>query len=157
MFIHVALLFATLLGSARAEPTIFLVRHAEKESGDAKDPDLSAAGRDRAESLAAMLKDAGITAIFATEYERTQQTAAPLARALHLDLTVIPAKETDALISKLKETKRNALVVGHSNTLPAIIKALGVATAVEIGEANYDDLFSMKLNETPVVLVHRHY
>ena len=45
-----------------------------------KDPDLSDAGRARAESLANVLKDAGITAIYATELKRTQQTAAPLAR-----------------------------------------------------------------------------
>ena len=74
---------------AAAQHTVFLVRHAERADttpGAARrwptDPDLSDAGRARAESLAAALKDAKITAIYTTEFKRTQQTAAPLAKAL---------------------------------------------------------------------------
>jgi phosphohistidine phosphatase SixA len=125
-----------------AEPTIFVVRHAEKaQGGDEKDPDLSDAGRARAESIAKVLKDARITAIYATEFKRTQQTAAPLARAMQLNVTIVPAKEIATLASQVKATDGAALVVGHSNTIPQILEALGAATAVTIADADYDNLF----------------
>jgi hypothetical protein len=56
-----ALFAATLLAAAspvRAQKAIFVVRHAEKISD--RDERLSAAGRERAAYLAAMLKDAGL-------------------------------------------------------------------------------------------------
>ena len=66
-------------------------RHAERADsgagGMASDPPLSAAGRARAESLAAMLKDTKLTAIFTTEFKRTQETAAPVAAAQHVTAT----------------------------------------------------------------------
>ena len=143
--VRLAIAFLALFVSCAAcaaEPTIFVVRHAEKaQGGDEKDPGLSEAGRARAESIAKVLKDAGITAIYATELKRTQQTAEPLARLMQLDLTIVPAKETAALVSRLRATDGAALVVGHSNTVPQILQALGAATAVTIGEADYDNLF----------------
>ena len=128
---------------AAAEPTIFLARHAEKSeaAADPKNPDLSPAGRARAESLARMLRDAGITAIFATEFARTQQTAETVRLATGADLTILPAKDTPALIERLKGISGNALVIGHSNTLPEIIRALGVVKAMAIPESEYDNLF----------------
>ncbi len=83
----------------------------------------------RAESLAAMLKDAKLTAIFTTEFKRTQQTAAPLAKALGLTVRHHAVKTAAAQSSKLKAAKGNALVVGHSNTVPDVIKGLGVIHA----------------------------
>ena len=84
-FVLLAALVACYATPALAQATVFVVRHAERaDDGAAKledDPDLSAAGRARAEALAAALEDAGITAIFATQYKRTHQTAAPLAKA----------------------------------------------------------------------------
>jgi phosphohistidine phosphatase SixA len=115
----------------------------------AADPGLSEAGRARAEALAAALRDAGITAIFATEYKRTQQTAAPLAKLLGIDVQTVPSKDTAALIAKVKAAKGHVLVIGHSNTVPGTIKALGVATPVTIGEADYDNLFVVTLGERP--------
>jgi phosphohistidine phosphatase SixA len=129
--------------SAVAGPTIFLARHAEKAeaAADAKNPDLSPAGRARAESLARMLKDAGIVAVFATEFARTQQTAEEVRRATGADLTIVPAKDTPAVVEKLKAVSGNAVVIGHSNTVPEIIKALGVEQAITIAESEYDNLF----------------
>ena len=87
------------------------------------------------------LKDAGITAIYATEYKRTQQTAEPLARASGIEVTVVPANKTDALVSKLKEREGAALVVGHSNTIPEILNALGASVSFTIADSDYADLF----------------
>ena len=139
-----ALLVAFTAVSALAEPTVFLARHAEKADGagaDPKNPELSAVGRERAESLARMLKDAGVVAIFATEYKRTQQTAEAISRATGIDVTTVSAKETPALVGKLKATDGHAVVIGHSNTLPEIIQALGVAKPVTIADDEYDNLF----------------
>ena len=128
---------------AYAAPTVFLARHAEKaeSAADPKNPDLSAAGRARAESLARMLKDAGAVAIFATEFARTQQTAEEIGRATGAAITIVPAKDTPALIEKLKAAGGNAVVIGHSNTLPEIIKALGAEKPITIEDDEYNNLF----------------
>lgn len=125
-------------------------------AGDLKDPDLSEAGRARAKALAVVLKDAGVTAIYATEFKRTQQTAEPLARALGLKTVVISAEETETVSAKLKEAEGNALIVAHSNTIPEISKALGAAFSLEIGEADYDNLFVL-VRGSPVQTLRLHY
>jgi phosphohistidine phosphatase SixA len=161
------ILFCVLLGSltvadaTQREQTIFLVRHAEradagKSASAASDPDLSEAGRLRAESLGSALKDAVITAIYVTEYKRTQQTAAPLAKATGVSVTIVPAKETEPLIAKLRSATGNNLVIGHSNTLPEIIKALGISTAVTVADSEYDNLFVVTPGP-PAQLIHLHY
>ena len=139
-----ALVVAFTAVSAWAEPTVFLARHAEKADGagaDPKNPELSAIGLERAESLARMLKDAGAVAIFATEYKRTQQTAEAISRATGIDVTTVSAKDTPALVEKLKATDGRAVVIGHSNTLPEIIRALGAEKPITIADDEYDNLF----------------
>ena len=78
---------------ADAAPIIFIVRHAEKASVTDKDPDLSLQGRKRADALAHILKDSQITSVFVTEFKRTQQTAAPTAKAAQVAPTVVPAND----------------------------------------------------------------
>lgn len=148
-------LASALLSTATAQSTIFVIRHAEKADAT-KDPDLSEAGRARAEALAKALRDANITAIYATEFKRTQQTAAPLARALAITVTVLPAQDSAALIAKLRALKGNALVVGHGDTIPNLIKALGVSEPISIAENDYDNLFVLMLDKKPQ-LIRLHY
>jgi len=139
------------LSAVAASPIIFVVRHAEK-SADGNDPDLSAAGQERAEALARIVKDAEITAIFTTEFKRTQETAAPTAKELHVSPTVIPADQIFALVEKLRGLKGNGLVVGHGNTIPDLVKALGIATPVNIPENDYSELFFIILGDKPQLL-----
>ena len=141
--------------TATAQSTIFVVRHAEKADAT-KNPDLSEAGRARAEALAKALRDANITAIYATEFKRTQQTAAPLAKALSITVTVLPAQDSVALVAKLRALSGNALVVGHGDTIPNLIKALGVSEPISIAENDYDNLFVLVLHEKPQ-LIRLHY
>jgi broad specificity phosphatase PhoE len=150
------LLLALFVPVVSAESTIFFVRHAEKAQSGGKDPALSEAGVARAEMLAKILKDAAITAVYTTEFKRTQQTAVPLAKALGINLTTVPASDITALVSKLRDGKENALVVGHGNTIPELIKALEIATPINIGENDYDNLFIVTLDEKPH-LVRLHY
>jgi len=149
------LLLSAFLSTATAQSTIFVVRHAEKADAT-KDPDLSEAGRARAEALAKTLKDANITAIYATEFKRTQQTAAPLAKALGITVTILPAKDNAALIAKLRASTGNALVVGHGDTIPGLIKALGISDPINIAENDYDNLFAVVLDQKPH-LIRLHY
>ncbi|HEX6973250.1 MAG TPA: phosphoglycerate mutase family protein [Vicinamibacterales bacterium] len=148
----------TSAAAAAAQSTVFVVRHAERADGGTtspmmgNDPDLSDAGRARAQALAAVLRDAGITAIFATEFKRTQQTAAPLAKALGISVTTVSAKEPGALIAKIKAASGNVLVVGHSNSVPDVVTGLGVTPPVTIGDAEYDNLFVVRLGDKPSVL-----
>jgi phosphohistidine phosphatase SixA len=157
----VSVILLLLIGAtgAAAQSTIFLVRHAERADGGAQkgmmggdDPDLSAAGRARAQSLARMLKDAGITAIYTTEYKRTKQTAEPLAKVLGIEPTAIPSKDATSLGQKLKTVTGNVLVVGHSNSVPGIIKDLGVGDSIAIADDEYDNLFVVVRGSTPTLV-----
>src|SRR5262249_17917763 len=122
--------------------TIFLVRHAEKDS-DASDALLSKTGEQRATCLAQTLRDARIGAIYVTEVKRTQQTAEPLARSLGMEPILVKADDTSALVSKVRQdlSGKNVLVVGHSDTLPKVLSELGVTGAPGIGRNEYDLLF----------------
>jgi broad specificity phosphatase PhoE len=148
-----------LPAQAFAQPTVFVVRHAERAdtiagapAKMATDPDLSEAGHARAISLAALLRDAGVGAIFVTEFKRTMQTAAPLAKALGITPTVVPAKDTAGLTARLKKAGGNVLVVGHSNTVPDIISALGVTPAVSVADTEFDNLFIVTMSPVPRAL-----
>jgi broad specificity phosphatase PhoE len=151
---------AALLLSAASAPaqTIVIVRHAERADDGAqapmmgKDPDLSAAGRARAAALASVLKDAHISAIYVSEYRRTRQTAEPLARAIDVKPNVIAAKDVPALVEALRTAQGNVLVVGHSDTIPEIIEALGVKGPSKIGESDYDSLFIVTAAPRPTLL-----
>jgi 2,3-bisphosphoglycerate-dependent phosphoglycerate mutase len=143
------LLLGLFVSAAAAQSTIFVVRHAEKAPSSDKDPNLSEAGSKRADSLAKLLKDANISTIYATEFKRTQQTGAPLAKALGIELTIVPAKDTATLSAKLRDLHGNALVVGHGNTIPDLIKTLGIADPISISENDYDNLFVVTLGQPP--------
>lgn len=159
------LVFLFLLGAAldaaAKQSIVFVVRHAERADGGRPsgmsqgpaDPDLSPAGKARAERLAAMLKDAEISRIFVTEFKRTQQTAAPLAASSDVEPSIVPAKNVAALVRQLKSSGRPALVVAHSNTVPDILKALGVRKNIEIADDEYDKLFIVVLGSSEPVLV----
>ena len=132
-------------GPALAQRAILVVRHAEKISGS--DERLSEAGLQRAARLAAMLKDAGVSAIYSTDTPRTRGTVQPLADALKLPVQIydVGSKKVDAkpfaLRLRQKHVDQVVLVVGHSNTVPDILKALGCEETVTIGPDEYDDLF----------------
>lgn len=132
----------------QAVRTIFLVRHADKIS-DAPDALLSEAGHRRAECLAKMLADADIQKIYTSDLQRTQQTAAPLARQLQLKPVAIPLSTPEALIEALKSEKANkVLVVWHGATLPHVLQALGGPDVPRIAESEYDRFFILTLPQS---------
>ena len=143
------LLLFVAVSIASAQSVVVIVRHGEKAANGGTDPDLSSAGRARADALARILKDSGITAIFTTEFKRTLQTAAPTATSAHVTPTVVAAKDTAALVAKLHELDGNALVVGHGNTIPNLIKALGINASINIPDDDYSELLIVTLGDKP--------
>lgn len=122
--------------------TFILVRHAEK-ADNSDDTELSAQGRGRAERLAGMLAEAGVTNVIATEYKRTKQTVAAVAKARGLEIETVPAQDTAALAERLKALPPDAvaLVAGHSNSTPRLLAALGHATPITIEEPDFGNVF----------------
>jgi phosphohistidine phosphatase SixA len=140
---------------AEAQQTVIFVRHAERADGGAgaqpsqpgmtaapADPLLSAAGEARAARLATMLADAGITAIYTTEFRRTQDTAKPLAAKLGLKPQVTVANDPVALVTRVKaeQPKGVVLIVSHSNRVPDAIKAFG-GREVKIADDDYSGIY----------------
>jgi phosphohistidine phosphatase SixA len=126
---------------ASAPTIVVLVRHAEKEEvGD--DPVLTSTGRERGARLAHVLSEGGLDAVYASQYRRTQETAEIVASAVGIEVTIVDARDVEGLAARLREEHagQRVLVVGHSNTVPAVVRALG-AEAADIPEDEYDDLF----------------
>lgn len=121
-----------------------LVRHAEKEAEPAKDPHLTPAGRARAEELARlvdiMMQKFPLRAIFTTGYLRTRETAAPLAAASH----IAPIATNDDPVAQVLAIQGGMVViVGHSNTLPKLIEALGGPAGIVIADAEFNRFFAL--------------
>lgn len=132
--------------------TIWLVRHAEKLTTDPadKNPELSAMGLKRAADLSKALQKQKISTIYTTNYKRTIATALPLATVLQLTPVIYDAKDLNAIaIKALQENKgKTALIVGHSNTLIPIIKALNCPVPFEeLSDDDYDMLFKVIIDE----------
>jgi broad specificity phosphatase PhoE len=134
--------------TAFAQKLVVVVRHAERADGGSMspnaqtDPLLSPEGESRAKRLASMLADSGVTAIYATEYHRTQDTAAPIAKKLGLEVKTHKATDVPGLVALLKSAHARdvVLLVGHSNSLPLVVKALGGPT-ITIPESEYDAIY----------------
>ena len=138
-----AFLLISRVWSSDFQPiTVILIRHAEKSTEPAEDPVLSDAGKERVRGLVRLLELTGIDAIYTSQYARTRLTGEPLAEHLGISITQIDAAKTDALVTELLThgSGRTALVVGHSNTLPEIMHALGAGEIAEIPESEYDNL-----------------
>ncbi|MCG6923836.1 MAG: histidine phosphatase family protein [Acidobacteria bacterium] len=130
---------------AAPESVFFLVRHAEK-ADQSEDPPLTEAGQSRAKTLAEMLRDAGVERIYSSDFERTRDTAAPLANELGLEVTLYDPNQLPDLAAALVSSPGRYLVVGHSNTTPELAGLLGGDPGTPISEDEYDRLY---------VLVHR--
>ncbi len=147
----------------KAARTVIVVRHAEKVD-ESKDPLLSAAGQARAEALALALANARIDAIFTTQLQRTRLTAAPLAKSRGLTPIVVDATadakahaKAVAVAVLARPAGEAILVVGHSNTVPAIVAALGGPEGLAICDNEYTSLFVLTIPASgPVRVIRRH-
>ena len=142
---------------------VVLVRHAEKAVAPAGDVALSETGQARAEELAIALAEARLDTIVTTQFRRTRDTAAPLSRGLTVTPVVVQAgsdtaSHAMAVAAAVRAGGSSVLVVGHSNTVPAIIAALGGPVMEALCETEYSNLFTLALVPgQPARLVHGHY
>ena len=135
----------------RPVTTVIIIRHAEKIiDPNNPDVDLSPAGQARAQELARIFGDAGINAVYATQYKRTQETVKPLADKLGLRVNVINSKDTNDLLAQIRaqNSGQTVFIAGHNNSVPEIIAALGGPKYPIIPESEYDNLFVVTVYRT---------
>ena len=149
------LLLAAALSLATALPvaaqTVVIVRHAEKADASA-DPLLSEAGQARARALAVQLADAHPSVILTSPLQRTILTAAPTAEYHSVASEAVPLDgglpaHLAAIVARVEAAPDDAvvLIVGHSNTVPLIARALGYAEAADMPECEYDRMTTLHL------------
>lgn len=153
-----ALLFSSTYVLAQ-DQTVFLIRHAEKALDGGTDPGLTEQGQQRAMHLIDLIKASNPAAIYTSQYQRTQITGQPLATALNIPLTIIaidknnteqyPALVLERICALPKGA--NALVIGHSNSIPAIIEAWTHESVKPIADNEYDRLFLVRLNNCQII------
>jgi len=129
---------------------VILVRHAEKGTEPPADPPLTPAGSQRAQDLVTALADVGVTAIITSDRRRTRETAAPTAKARHLEPVEIGrpdgslARHVAAVVTEVRRHPGGVvLVVGHTDTLPEIVAALGGPSIGAIPDAEFGNLFML--------------
>jgi len=132
--------------------SLYLVRHAEKQAG--KDPQLTACGKLRAKQLATLLTHVNLKAIYSTAYQRTMNTAAPIAKQKFLPIKHYSPKYLAQLTLQLKMLKQNALIVGHSNTTTALLARLMNNDELNkpLAESDYQQLYQLQFINNRVYL-----
>lgn len=138
------ILFAYFSTFSRPITTVIIVRHAEKKiEPENPDPDLTPEGVERSREIARVFGDAGVNAIYATQYKRTQQTVKPLADRTGVGVTLLDSKQTDELVNRIQTVHRGQtiFIAGHNNSVPAIASALSGENYPVIPESEYDNLF----------------
>jgi 2,3-bisphosphoglycerate-dependent phosphoglycerate mutase len=147
--VHDTKLIPTLVSDTAT--TLIVLRHAERE-GAGNDPGLSAAGAVRAEEIARVLSNVPVAAIYSTPFNRTRQTVQPLARIKGIPVSEYdPQKPFPALVAEIVAAAhgRVAVIVGHSNTVPGILRELSHnAFNIAIGEQQFDNLFIVSLPDS---------
>jgi 2,3-bisphosphoglycerate-dependent phosphoglycerate mutase len=150
------LLFTFASGVAVAQKkTIILIRHAEKDispGADKTDPELSAAGVQRAERLVKAIKKYKPGAVYSTNFKRTRNTAAPVAKWRKLEVETYDPRKLPEIVARILTSKRKRhLVVGHNNTTPALANLLiGEEKYKTLPETEYDKIFIIKLKKGKV-------
>lgn len=150
-----ALVLSVAAEPATAQPsTVIVVRHAEKALAPANDPALTEAGSQRALDLAATLSGARVGSVITTQYERTRATGRPVAESIGQPPIVVRAEggtqahaEAVAAVVKGRPAGEVVLVVGHSNTVPAIIAALGGPKLADLCDTQYSHLYVLELSQ----------
>jgi broad specificity phosphatase PhoE len=143
--------------AASAQPAlVILVRHAERDTAPPRDPVLTPAGIARARALHRAVASAAVGSVITTQLQRTQLTAKPLMDSLGLTPIVVPASapvsahaEAVAAAVRARPKGEAVLVVGHSNTIPAIIAALGGPTMPDLCDDQYASLFVLQFGDSP--------
>lgn len=155
IFLMISILTSSVIMAA--DTMVIVVRHAEKATDDPKDPSLSEQGSARANNLAAVLKDSNLKAVYSTQFRRTQLTGTPAAamNGLQVQSREVNKQNDKTYVADLiKEIKKKhsgetVLIVGHSNTVPEIVKYLTGKDVSPIGENEFDRIYIITLGKNP--------
>jgi broad specificity phosphatase PhoE len=157
-----AALLAAVPAAAQDSTVVILVRHAERASlSGNNDPPLTEAGEARARALAQALEGRQIHAVLTTERQRTRNTARPAAEARGLSPEIVSLAAGEAHVDSVAAAVRRhaghtVLVVGHSNTVPGIIGALGGPRLPDLCDGEYSNLFILVLKRDAEPRLERH-
>ena len=134
--------------------SIYLVRHAEKEASnhEEKNPDLTPCGVQRAHRLNVILKSIKLDAIYSSDYLRTRETAAPVAKEKRLDVKLYDPGTLGQFAEELLTERRNSLVVGHSDTTGVLAGMLAGVEIDEFSETEYDRLYQVIISSDAIKL-----
>ena len=149
----IAIGLALMAGPALAQEAVFLIRHAEKAAGD--NPPITEAGRLRAARWAEMLAGTGIEQVYTSTARRTMETGAIIAEALGVETEAVETGDTAGLLDMVSFDfeEGRVLVVGHTETIPGILNALGSIETVEMPLDDFSRLFVVVPGgDAPVVL-----
>ncbi|MFV1885510.1 MAG: phosphoglycerate mutase family protein [Balneola sp.] len=135
----------------QTEPTtLIFVRHAERAEDGTRNPPISEEGQKRAVNLYHALSGYDIKAIYSTPYKRTQMTAKPTADSLGLEVQEYGFDGIRELLANLiaEYEGGTVLIVGHSNTTPALTNlVLGEEKFEQLEESAYGDMFIITTSE----------
>ena len=161
--VFVAILtFLAITAFAQKTTTVFIVRHAEKDLSQPANtnPPLSGDGLQRSYDLLERLKKERISAVFSTNTQRTLLTGTPLAGEITKDIILYDPSKNDELVSLIRKSYRGKkiLIVGHSNTILTIVKALGANPSMtQIPDSQYNLLFEVRLTGDKASLTEHTY
>lgn len=133
---------ATATAEPAASAAYYVMRHLNTPEGE-RDPELTAEGQRRAALLADWFHGERPAAIYVTDFRRTRQTAAPLAARLGLTPIVYDPADTPGLVARVRAGPLPALIVGHSNTVPDIVEALGGTRPAPLVHADFGDIWTI--------------
>ena len=164
-FVAIVLTFAGALPALAVE-TVYVVRHAQKSNEDA----WSAHGRLRpltekgarcTARLVAELADAEVAAVYSSETARTLSTGLAVSAGLEAtvtgdDITIRDPAGFAERVRSEHDAAKAILVVGHSNTVGALIAAfqpevkdcagrIGLRSDVSVDETRYGDVWRIDL------------
>ena len=140
LFIGILALVACATTAAPAGPVTYVMRHLDTPAGE-RDPDLLPEGQRAAAALAGRFGRARVRAIYVSDFRRTRQTAAPLAARLRLTPIAYDPADTPGLVARVRAGPHPALIVGHSNTVPDIVEALGGTRPAPLAHADFGDIW----------------
>tara|TARA_B100001059_G_C17758235_1_gene541212 strand:- start:429 stop:950 length:522 start_codon:yes stop_codon:yes gene_type:complete len=124
--------------------TYYLIRHAEKKRHNLEDknPSLTYKGYQRADKWRDIFRYIPLSAVYATEYNRTKQTAQPTAESKKLPIFSYDASKMYSKSFQYNTKGKSVLIVGHSNTTPAFVnKILGINKYKQIEDNNNANLY----------------
>jgi phosphohistidine phosphatase SixA len=146
MKIVVSLFIVAILSACTS--TIYIVRHAEKSTEPKNDPHLTVQGEQRAIALKELLQNKKVKQIFSTNTNRTKETAMPISNLANIPIQLYNNDTTSNFYKHIFLSKKNTLVVGHSNTVLKMLDSLHLQGNVKsIGDNVYDNLFIVKVKK----------